>query len=65
MKTTKTTNRRKFLMAASLGTAGVAASVVAPGRDEPAATGAAAGSAQPSGYHLSEHILKYYKTTEV
>jgi hypothetical protein len=26
---------------------------------------AAAAANQPSGYHASEHILKYYKTTEV
>ena len=63
MKTTKSTHRRNFLVAASLGTAGVAAAVVTHGKAKakPAATGAA----HPSGYHVSEHILKYYKTTEV
>jgi hypothetical protein len=64
MKTTKSTNRRNFLMAAGLGGAGVAAAVVTQSR-KPAAKSAQATSAQPSGYHLSEHILKYYKTTKV
>ena len=64
MKTTKPTNRRKFLMAAGLGTAGVAAAVVAKApKDVAQAEGQA--SAQPTGYHVTEHIQKYYKTTEV
>ena len=63
MKTARSTNRRKFLMAAGLGSAGVAAAVVANGRKP--AKGAEAGSAQPTGYHVSEHILKYYKTAKV
>lgn len=65
MKTMKPTNRRKFLLAAGLGGAGAAAAVVT-GVGRPAATAAAASPAgKPSGYHVSEHILKYYKTTEV
>jgi hypothetical protein len=60
---TKPTDRRNFLLAAGLGSAGVAAAVVA---GKPAAT------AKPkpeesaaSGYRVSEHIEKYYKTTKV
>jgi hypothetical protein len=65
MKTTKSTNRRNFLLAAGLGSAGVAAAVVA-GSKKPAAKGTLAEAAsQPSGYHASEHILKYYQTTKV
>ena len=64
MKPTKPTNRRKFLMAASLGTAGAAAAIVAKGQKE-VAQGEPQASAQPSGYHVTEHIQKYYKTTEV
>ncbi len=64
MKTMKPTNRRNFLLAAGLGGAGVAAAVAtgtrAEGRDK-----IASAEAKPSGYHVSEHILKYYKTTEV
>jgi hypothetical protein len=64
MKTTKLPNRRNFLLAAGLGGAGVAAALAA-GR-KPGKPAAQAGeSAGPSGYHASEHILKYYKTTEV
>ena len=64
MKTTKTTNRRNFLLAAGLGSAGVAAAV-ATGTKAVGGKKAAAAAGQPSGYHASEHILKYYKTTEV
>ncbi|HYC35158.1 MAG TPA: hypothetical protein VEC19_01960 [Usitatibacter sp.] len=63
MKTTKSTNRRNFLMAAGLGSAGVAAAIVTQGRGKPAKQAAVA--PQPSGYHETEHIRKYYKTTEV
>jgi hypothetical protein len=63
MKTTKTTNRRNFLLAAGLGGAGVAAAV-ATGTKAVGGKKAAAAK-QPTGYHASEHILKYYKTTEV
>jgi hypothetical protein len=64
MKTTKPTPRRNFLLAAGLGSAGVAAAVVgAGGRKAPGTTVPAAN--QPSGYRLSEHVLKYYKTTKV
>jgi hypothetical protein len=64
MKTTKSTNRRNFLLAAGLGSAGVAAAVVAGGK-RPLAKAGAADASQPSGYHASEHILKYYETTKV
>jgi hypothetical protein len=65
MKTTKESNRRKFLLAAGLGSAGVAAAVVAKGTRQAGAADAAESAKQPSGYHVSDHILKYYKTTEV
>lgn len=64
MKPTKPTNRRKFLMAAGLGTAGVAAAVVSQGQKD-AAQGDAQASTKANGYHVTEHIQKYYKTTEV
>jgi hypothetical protein len=64
MKTIKPTNRRKFLLAAGLGTAGAVAAV-ATNPVKPGAKALAAEAARPSGYHASEHILKYYKTTEV
>lgn len=57
-------SRRKFLLNAGLGGAGAAAALVAGGK---IASGGKAPAAahQPRGYHVSEHILKYYKTTEV
>jgi len=64
MKTAKPTNRRNFLLAAGLGGAGAAA-VVAGARKGPVRTSLADEAAKPSGYHVSEHILKYYKTTKV
>lgn len=64
MKTIKPTNRRNFLLAAGLGGAGVAAAV-ATGTKAPTRAKIAAAEAQPSGYRATEHILKYYKTTEV
>jgi hypothetical protein len=62
---TKDSNRRNFLLAAGLGSAGIAAAVVAKGAKPVAGAGVAESAKQPSGYHVSEHILKYYKTTEV
>jgi hypothetical protein len=65
MKTTKT-NRRKFLMAAGLGGAGAVAAVVAGKQAvEAPQKGAEAASPEASGYRVTAHIEKYYKTTEV
>lgn len=64
MKTAKPNNRRNFLLAASLGTAGAAAGLTVARKPVAKAEGSTT-DAQPSGYHASEHILKYYKTTEV
>jgi len=66
MKTTKPTDRRKFLLAAGLGGAGVAAAVVtAGGQVKSAAADADAPDPNETKYRASAHILKYYKTTEV
>jgi hypothetical protein len=67
MKTTKTLkpNRRNFLLAAGLGSAGVAAAVVARTGVPVKKADATEAPASGSGYQASEHVLKYYKTTEV
>ncbi|HET7401783.1 MAG TPA: formate dehydrogenase [Usitatibacter sp.] len=65
MKTTKTSNRRKFLVTAGLGSAGAVAAVVAGTRSAHPRAPHAAAAEQCDGYRLSEHVLKYYKTTEV
>jgi hypothetical protein len=64
-KTIPQTNRRKFLLGAGLGTAGVAAAIATR---SPLATKQAEAAPEPTqqdGYRASPHILKYYKTTEV
>ena len=63
MKTTKPNTRRKFLLAAGVGSAGAVAAVATKGA-KVAAPGAKQ-AAQGDGYRLSEHIQKYYKTTKV
>lgn len=64
MKTMKPSNRRKFLLTAGLGTAGVAAAIVTAGK-APLTKAATEVAPASSGYHVTEHIQKYYKTTEV
>jgi hypothetical protein len=63
MKTAKPSSRRNFLVAAGLGGA-TAVAAVATARKVAGALDAP-GAAEKKGYHLSEHILKYYKTTQV
>lgn len=64
MKSKKPNTRRNFLLAASLGGAGAAAALVA-GRQAAPGSEAAPSVDKPNGYHVSEHVLKYYKTTQV
>ena len=66
MKTTKSANRRNFLLAAGLGSAGVAAAVVTAGhKAKPAGAPEASPDPRATAYRASAHVLKYYKTTEV
>jgi hypothetical protein len=64
MKTTRTNNRRNFLLAAGLGGAGVVAvagvglKAKVPSQELPAVDKATA-------YRSTAHIEKYYKTTKV
>lgn len=61
---TRPNSRRNFLLAASLGGAGAVAAVATQRKLAPAAKAeAVAGTAQ--GYRATDHVLKYYKTTEV
>lgn len=60
--------RRNFLMAAGLGGAGAVAAVattLGKAKVKSAAGEAPGAQAQADGYRASEHVLKYYKTTEV
>jgi hypothetical protein len=61
---TKSTSRRNFLVAAGIGGAGAVAAV-ATSRKPKVAGERIAEADRSSGYRVSEHILKYYKTTEV
>lgn len=64
MKTAKPSSRRNFLVAAGLGGAtAVAATVTA--RKVAGHSYAPAADGKKKGYHVSDHILKYYKTTQV
>jgi hypothetical protein len=65
MKTIKPANRRNFLLAAGLGSAGVAAAVVTAGKRAKVAATEPPAVAEPSGYRASAHVLKYYQTTKV
>lgn len=59
-------SRRKFLMSIGAGGAATAVAVVAAVAPEPEAPPAADGAkAAKSGYQVSEHINKYYRTTRV
>ncbi len=59
-------SRRNFLIAAGVGGAGAAAAVVAGTAGEGVQPVVAAVTPpEVKGYHVSEHINKYYKTTLV
>ncbi len=62
---TKTRTRRAFLLAAGVGGAGAVAAAVGAVKhaEGPRAEKVVAGKGD--GYRASEHIQKYYKTTEV
>ena len=64
MKTTRPSNRRKFLLAAGLGGAGVAAVVATRAKPGKEAAREAAASSETR-YRATEHVLKYYETTKV
>jgi hypothetical protein len=65
MQATKSMRRRDFLLATGLGSA-AAVAAVAGSRGRPAAKlASAAGVKGADGYRASEHVMKYYKTTEV
>lgn len=65
MKTNRPTTRRNFLLAAGLGGAGAVAAVATARKPSAAVAKAEAAGQAGQGYRASEHILKYYKTTEV
>ncbi len=56
-------SRRKFLLA--LGASGAAGAAAVVGTTVPRTPPAASGNKKSGGYHLSEHIRNYYRTTKV
>ncbi len=64
MKATKP-NRRNFLLAAGLGGAGAVAAVATARKSAPAGEKQASAEPGSDGYRVTDHIQKYYKTTEV
>ena len=65
MKTAKTqVSRRKFLLAATAGTAASAAAIVAKTKSDSDAKQSADAEAK-RGYQLSEHVRNYYRTAKI
>jgi len=64
MKNAKPNSRRNFLLAAGLGTAGAVTAVATATRTVKGVKEAATADTA-TGYRDSEHIRKYYKTTQV
>jgi hypothetical protein len=61
---TKRLSRRNFLLAVGAGGAATAAAIVAKNvAQAPAASGQ--GTRATRGYHASEHVNNYYRTTKV
>jgi hypothetical protein len=56
-------SRRKFLFTVGAGGAATAAAVVATKKTAPATTGT--GKRETRGYHATEHVNNYYRTTKV
>jgi hypothetical protein len=63
MKSAKPNSRRNFLLAAGMGTAGAAVAVATASKGVVPAKSPVV--EKTKGYHASEHVLKYYRTTEV
>ena len=65
MKATKPNSRRNFLVAAGLGGAGAVAAVATTRKAVPGGDKQASAQDPAQGYRLTDHVRKYYKTTEV
>ena len=65
MKARKPSTRRNFLLAAGLGGAGAVAAVATARKAAPADGKQASAQATTEGYRVTDHVRKYYKTTEV
>ena len=57
--------RRNFLLTMGAGSAAAAAAIVAKNTAAPSASGSDKDKRATRGYHASEHINNYYRTTKV
>jgi hypothetical protein len=57
--------RRKFMLAIGAGSAGVVAAAVSRNKPETKEKIAATPNDNATGYHVTEHIRNYYRTTRV
>ncbi len=57
-------SRRNFLLAVGAGGAATAAAIVAT-KDAAKATTSGTGKRETRGYHATEHVNNYYRTTKV
>jgi hypothetical protein len=62
---TKKLSRRNFLLTVGAGGAAAAAAVVATKPQDTPAAGAKKDKRTTRGYHVTEHINDYYRTTKV
>jgi hypothetical protein len=62
---TKRLSRRNFLLTAGAGSAVAAAAIVTKNNTSPSASGSGKDKRATRGYHASEHINNYYRTTKV
>ena len=62
---TKKLSRRSFLLAVGAGGAATAAALVATRKSTPSAPVSGQSKRATRGYHASEHINTYYRTTKV
>jgi len=58
-------SRRNFLLAVGAGGAGAAAAMLAKSVPQAQTNAEAGDEAKRKGYHVSEHIRNYYRTTKV
>jgi len=65
MKTTRPSNRRKFLLAAGLGGAGALAAVTAGAKSVAGPVQQVDAGSSETKYRETDHIRKYYETTKV
>ena len=65
MKTTRPSNRRKFLLAAGLGGAGAVAAVTVGAKSVAGPVQQADAGSSETKYRETDHIRKYYDTTKV